>query len=228
MQSLLLNGAGLAASGAFVFLVIAGAAGLHRTGLVGPRTARKLIHVALANWWFIAVAMFDDPWAASAGPACSLLAAVLAPRLRLFPADDAAAGTLDRGTICYSAALLVLVNLSWRGLIPLSAATTGVLVMGWGDGLAGLMGMKFGTRGVLVWGRRKTVQGTAVMFLASFAACFIVAVARGPRGSALFPAALISLSTAAVATAFELFTPWGLDNLTIPLGAALFNAGTFA
>jgi len=227
MRSLLLNGAGLVTSGLFVFLVIAGTTMLHRAGFLSARATRKVIHIALANWWLIAVAMFDDPWAASVGPACSLLGAVAVPRLRLFPADEGAAGTFDRGTLCYSLAFLVLVNLSWRGLMPLRAATTGALVMGWGDGLAGLVGMRFGSGGILVWGRRKSALGTAAMFLASFAACFIITAVRGGRDSALFPSALISLSTAAVATALELVTPLGLDNLTIPLGVAFFSAVAF-
>ena len=209
--------------------MIAGAAGLHRKGLAGPRTARKLIHIALANWWFIAVAMFDDPWAASAGPVLQSPGGRACPAASALPGRyDGAAGTLDRGTICYSAALLVLVNLSWRGADPGPSGNNRCSCHGMGRRPGRFLGMKLGTRGILVWGRRKTAQGTAVMFLASFAACFLIAVAWGSRGSALFPAALISLSTAAVATALELFTPGGLDNLTIPLGVALFNAGAFA
>jgi dolichol kinase len=35
------------------------------------------------------------------------------------------------------------------------------------------------------------------------------------------------LSTAVVTTLLELFTPCGLDNITIPVGTALFFAGAF-
>ena len=79
MRSLLMNAAGLAASVAFVFAVVAGATALARAGTLDARTARKVIHIALAHWWLIALAMFDDPWAASAGPAFSLLGASLVP-----------------------------------------------------------------------------------------------------------------------------------------------------
>lgn len=228
MRSLILNGAGLAASAVFVFSVIAGAGKLHQRGVSDASTARKLIHIALAQWWLIAVSMFDDPWVACAGPACSLLAASLMPGLALLPAKDGAGHVRDRGTICYSAALLILVNLSWRGLIPVRAAAAGVLVMGWGDGIAGLVGMRWGGKGVNIWGRRKTAAGTAAMFLSSFIVCLIVTELWNPRGAGFAWAVGTSLATAGVATALELLTPLGIDNLTISLGTSLFYAGVFA
>lgn len=228
MRSLILNAAGLAASAIFVFAVIAGAARLRRGGFFNSQTARKLIHVALAQWWLIAVAMFDDPWAASAGPAASLLAASLLPGGVLLPAGEGIRQGRDRGTICYSAALLILVNLSWRGLIPARAAAAGALVMGWGDGLAGLTGMRFGGKSVSFGGQRKTLAGTAVMFLSSFVVCLIVTETWNPHGPEIVRAAATSLAAAGVATALELFTPLGIDNLTISVGTSLFYAWAFA
>jgi phytol kinase len=228
MRSILLDAAGLAVSAAFVLGVIAAGKGLLRAGILGAGTTRKVVHIALSHWWLIAVAMFDDPWVASAGPALSLLAAFLAPGVRMVPLEEGAAHGRDRGSICYSAALLVLVNLSWRGLVPLRAAAVGVLVMGWGDGCAGLAGARFAKAAVRIWGRRKTVPGTTAMLLASFMVTFIVVMASRPPASGLFPAAAVSLATAGVAACLELVTPWGIDNLTISVGTALFFAGAFA
>jgi phytol kinase len=227
MRSLLLNGAGLAASIVFVFFVIAGVSKLHRKGLVSASSARKAIHIALSNWWLIAMAMFDDPWTVSVGPACSFLAAIFFPHLMMLPSAGSG-GRRDKGTIFYSAALLVLVNLSWRGVIPSWIGGLGALVMGWGDGCAGLVGVRFGRAGIRIWGRMKTVEGTATMFLASFAVVLVLTLVFKTRSEGLPRGAIISLSTAAVATALELFTPLGIDNLTISLGTALFYAGAFA
>lgn len=228
MRSLLMNAAGLAASVAFVFAVIVGATALARAGTLDARTARKVIHIALAHWWLIALAMFDDPWAASAGPALSLLGASLVPEAGLLPSEEGAGRSRDRGTICYSVALLVLVNLSWRGLIPVLSASIGVLIMGWGDGLAGLIGVRSAKAGVTIWGRRKTIQGTAVMFLASVVVTLLLILVSGNPAPSLPMTATACLSTATVATCLELFTPWGLDNITIPVGTALFFSGAFA
>ena len=222
-----MNGAGLAISVFFVLVVVTGARLLQRAGTWSVRLARKAIHITLSHWWLIASAMIDDPWVASAGPACSLLAASLLPATGVLPSEESDRQSHDRGTICYSAALLILVNLSWRGLIPARAAAAGVLVLGWGDGLAGLVGARWGKRGVLIWGRRKTAYGATAMFLASFLVTMCVTLLSGPPVSG-FPRILaISSSTAAVAVALELFTPFGVDNLTIPLGTALFFAGAF-
>jgi phytol kinase len=224
MRSLLMNGAGLAASLVFVSASIAGATWLLRGGRLGAPTARKVIHIAEASWWLIAMAMFDDPWAASIGPACSLLASSVFPLGGVVPREDGESRARDRGIISYSAALLVLVNLSWRGIVPQWVAGIGVLVMGWGDGLAALVGVKFGRAGLRIWGRRKTVQGTAAMFLAAFLITLIFNLVFDPRTSTLPARILLSLSTAGVATALELLTPLGVDNLTISLGTALFYA----
>ncbi len=116
-------------------------------------------------------------------------------------------------------------NLSWRGLLPLRAATVGVLVMGWGDGCAGLLGARFGKTGIRIWGRKKTVPGTATMLLVSFVVTLVVMMASRPPASGLPAAAAVSLATAAVAVCLELVTPWGIDNLTISVGSALFFAG---
>ena len=231
MRSLLGNGAGLAASVLFVFGVIGAANACMKGGIFVAATARKAIHIALAHWWLIAMALFDDPWAASAGPAASLLAAAVIPGMRILPPGSSSLGRRQRrdtGTMLYSASLLVLVNVCWRGVLPVWVGAIGVLIMGWGDGLAGLIGARPGAAGVRIWGQRKTVRGTVVMFLASFAVTLILTLLFNHRASGAVPAAVISVSTAAAATGLELFTPLGLDNLTVSVGTAFLYAGAFA
>jgi len=223
-----MNGAGLAASLLFVFASIGGATLLQQRRAFSPTAARKAIHIAVAHWWLIAMALFDDPWAASAGPACSLVAAAVLPLEGVLPVAEGESGTRNRGVISYCASLLLLVNLSWRGIMPQWIAGVGVLAMGWGDGIAGLVGVKFGRAGIKIWGRRKTVPGTAAMFLASFLVALIFTLVYNPRASVPGAVAALSLSTAGVATALELLTPLGIDNFTISVGTALFYAGVSA
>ena len=227
MRSILMNGVGLVASIIFVLGTIAIATRLRRMQALTVSTARKAIHIVLSHWWLIALILFDDPWVASVGPAASLAAASFLPCSRLVPTDEKAARTRDRGTICYSAALLILVNLAWRGLISERAAVVGVFVMGWGDGLAGLVGARFGRAGIYIWGRRKTIQGTTAMFLVSLAVTLLIILVMGSGAASLPTVANMSFSIAVVATTLEVFTPLGLDNLTIPLGTAAFIAGAF-
>ena len=222
MRAILVSAAGLGASFLFVFGTISGVTRLVTRGSLGSGTARKVIHITLSHWWLIALAMFDDPWVASVGPALALAGAFLKP---LVPAEDGSARARDRGVVCYSAALLILINLSWRGLISARAAAIGVFAMGWGDGLAGIIGLRFGRGGVSIWGRRKTGAGTAAMFLASLVVTLLCMAASGFPG--FMSGAVAALSTAAVATGLELMTPWGTDNLTVALGTAVFFARAF-
>lgn len=224
-----MNGAGLVISFVAVPGIIVGVRALMRRGLVGPFTARKVIHIGMAHWWLIAMAMFDDPWVASIGPACSLLAIAALPMARqLLPRDGESHGRWDRGAFFYSLSLLALVNLSWRGVIPPWCAGIGVLVMGWGDACAGLVGARFGGRGVTIWGRRKTAAGTAALFGVSFCVALILTLAWNPRANAFGTAAGMSLAIAGAAAVLEALTPCDLDNLTIPVGTAILVRGLFA
>ena len=95
--------------------------------------------------------------------------------------------------------------------------------MGYGDGLAALIGRKWGKRKLNIPSGGKTWLGTLVMFLVSFLITFVVLmIASLSLGTALGVALLVGLISAFV----EAITPLGLDNLTVPLLAA-FLVGAF-
>ena len=66
------------------------------------------------------------------------------------------------------------------------------------------------------------------MFLASVVVTLLLILVSGNPAPSLPMTVTACLSTATVATCLELFTPWGLDNITIPVGTALFFSGAFA
>ena len=219
---------GLAVSYAFVFGFIGLATVLVRKGVLASSAARKIIHIGVAHWWLIAMAMFDDPWVASIGPLSFIFINALAIRFRLLPAMDEGADARNWGTVYFPVSLIVLVNLCWRGLMPLWIGGIAVLVLGWGDGLAALVGERFGGSGVRIWGSRKTAAGTATMFAASFAVTLAFTLLFNRRFGSFPPAIGVSAAMAAAATVVELLTPLGLDNITIPLASAFLYAGVFA
>ena len=65
------------------------------------------------------------------------------------------------------------------------------------------------------------------MFGASFAVILIFTLIFNRRFGALLPAVVVSAVVAAAASVVELFTPLGIDNLTVPLATALLYAGVF-
>jgi len=228
MSGALKDGLGISASYAFVFGFIGIASLLLRKGVLTPSAARKVIHIGVAHWWLIAMATMDDPWVASIGPASFIIINTLAIRFRLLPAMDQGADARNWGTVYFPISLLVLVNLCWRGVMPVWVGGLAVLVLGWGDGLAALAGEGNGARGMRVWGGRKTAAGTAVMFGASFAVTLAFTLIFNKRFGALLPAAGVSAAVALVASVVELFTPLGIDNITVPLLTAALYAGAFA
>ncbi len=222
-----LDALGLAASYAFVFGFIGGSSFLMRRHILRASAARKVIHIGVAHWWLIAWATMSDPWVASVGPASFVVINALSRRFHLLPAMDEGAGRHNLGTVYFPISLVVLVSLCWRGLVPLWVGGIAVLVLGWGDGLAALVGEDNGAPGVRIWGGRKSVAGTLVMFAASFVVTLVFTVIFNARYGALLPAIGVSAVVAAAATVVELFTPLGIDNITIPLAVAGLYAGVF-
>lgn len=227
MSPAALDALALAASYAFVFGFIGAATLLMRRKSFRAPAARKIIHIGVAHWWLIAMATMSDPWVASVGPATFIMINALALRFRFLPAMDAGADRRNLGTVYFPISLLVLVNLCWRGVMPPWVGGIAVLVLGWGDGLAALVGEGNGAPGVRIWGGRKSAAGTLLMFAASFAVTLAFTLIFNTRYGALLPAIGVSTVIAAVATVVELFTPLGIDNLTVPLAVAALYAGVF-
>jgi len=224
---MILDALGLAASYAFVFGFIGAATLLMRRGVFRAAAARKVIHIGVAHWWLIAMALMNDPWVASAGPASFIVINALALRFKLLPAMDEGADRRNLGTVYFPVSLLVLVNLCWRGVMPPWVGGIAVLVLGWGDGLAALVGEGNGAPGFRIWGGRKSAAGTLLMFSASFAVTLIFTLIFSARYGDLVPAIGVSMIVAAAATVVELFTPFGIDNITVPLAVAALYAGVF-
>ncbi len=208
---------GLIVSFAFVFLVIGLSRPLERRGKEG---SRKFVHVMVSNWWIIAMVFFDSPGFAVVAPAVFVVLNYLSYRLGLFSSMERHEGRRDLGTVYYAISLVVLSLLTFRqGAAPYIGAV-GILIMGWGDGLAAVVGKRYGTRKVTIFGATRSLQGSLTMFVVSFVVCFVILSIYDPA-----QALLASLTVAAGATIAEALTPLGFDNLTVPLlSSALYYA----
>ena len=94
-----------------------------------------------------------------------------------------------------------------------------IYALGFGDAAAALVGKRFGRHyvtGRLVEGQ-KSLEGTAAMFVVSFAAVVTILFIRGGlRWYGYIPTAAL---TAAVCASVELYTPRGYDTITCPFAA---------
>ncbi len=217
------NIVGLIASFTFLGFVIAFAFVLGKKTAISSETMRKIIHIGVSNWWFLEITLFTTLSYAIVGP----IFFIISNSLFTFLDWGRFVGMNDKkrnyGLIYFPVTLLLMVIFQYQGVLPTIACTIGVLVMGYGDGLAALIGRKWGKHKMNIPSGGKTWLGTLVMFLVSFLVTFIgLMLVSLSLGSALAIALLVGVVSAFV----EAITPLGLDNLTVPLLAA-FIVGVF-
>jgi uncharacterized protein (TIGR00297 family) len=126
------------------------------------------------------------------------------------------------GTVFYPLTFLILVLFCWDG--RKTVLVLSMLVLALADAVAALVGENLKKpHEYVLWKDKKSLEGSAAMFLSSFLIVWIflphVASLDGNLVGSV-EAAWIGLIAAAFATAMEALSVTGSDNLTAPLGAA--------
>ncbi len=146
--------------------------------------------------------------------ACIITAALIINyRIRLIKSIE----NVDRksfGTIAYGISITALIFLFWS--TNPSAVTAGVLVMTFGDGLAGLIGRKLNSTQWIVFGQKKSLIGTLSMYLVTV---FVLSSINYVIGINFAMVDIIMISS--LATMLEQISPLGIDNITVPIGVAM-------
>ncbi|MDB9373096.1 diacylglycerol/polyprenol kinase family protein [Nodularia sphaerocarpa] len=180
-----------------------------------PEIVRKIVHIGTGNvimlaWWL------DVP--ASLGITASIVASaitLLSYRFPLLPGINSV-GRQSLGTFFYAVSMGILVAWFWHIEQPQYAAI-GIMVMAWGDGLAALIGQRFGKHKYQVFGAQKSWEGSLTMALVSF--IISSGILLSVEGN-LWQTWVVSLAIALAATSLEAISFLGIDNLTVPLGSA--------
>lgn len=194
-----------------ILSVVGAAFLLYRFARISAETTRKIIHIGVSNWVFILANGFDSLAWALAGPACFMVINAVFVYSGFAKYLGMGDRKRDNGLIYYPLSIIVMVLLDYYGAIETHDVIAGTLAMGWGDGLAALVGSKWGRRKYSVGNARKSWLGTCVMFLATY----LVMLLFTPY--AWWACALVAL----LSTFFEAVTPLGLDNITVPVFTAL-------
>ena len=111
----------------------------------GKEATRKYMHIMLSNWWIIAMIFFDNVIWASICPAIFIIVNFISYKYKLIK-------TMEReendgfGTVYYAISLLVLVIITFKVINKPWIGLCGVLVMGYGDGLAAIIGKKVNSK----------------------------------------------------------------------------------
>lgn len=207
------QGVGIVLSFVAVFAVLGVTALLKKKGM-GDEGARKLVHILLSNWILLALALFTETWAVCVAPACFVILNYISYRKGIFSAIERERNNTP-GTVWYAVSLLLLCFAGWSLNTPWIAAC-GILSMGYGDGVAALIGLRENRRPFPPPFHHKSLEG-------SLTVAFFTAVAVGGVCLVYLPtvASRAAFCCAALAAAVELCSPSGIDNLTLPVSVAL-------
>ena len=179
--------------------------------------SRKVVHIGTGPVVLLAWGLDIARWVALPAAIAVTAATAINHRFRLLPAVEDV-GRHSYGTIAYGASIALLLALFWPSR-PLAVAA-GVLVMAIGDGLAGLIGPQLSSPRWRLFGQAKSLAGTLAMAVGAMAVltCLHYTALSLGLGSPSLPNLLV---IAAIATALEQLSAFGIDNLSVPLSAGL-------
>ena len=195
--------------------IILSAEVLNRFTTVDAELSRKVVHIGTGNvillaWWFNIPA-----WIGITASVVAATVALISDFVPILPSINSV-GRRSLGTFFYAVSIGVLVAWFWSINRPEYAAI-GILVMTWGDGMAAIVGQRFGQHSYQVLGITKSWEGSLAMATVSFlVTSLILASVRDHLGIVC----IISFAVAIAATGLEAFSKLGIDNLTVPLGSA--------
>ena len=175
----------------------------------------KIVHIGMGNviliaWWL------DIP--AYVGITASVFASLITLLSYKFPILPGinSVGRQSLGTFFYAVSIGVLMGIFWYLHQP-QYAVLGIMIMAWGDGLAALIGKRFGKHKYIVFGSQKSWEGSLTVTLSSYFICVtLLFIVQGN----IWQTWIISLIVALIATILEAFSFLGIDNLTVPIGSA--------
>lgn len=201
--------------GLWLGLVLACAEGLYKSTATNPEITRKIVHIGTGHVILLAWWLQIPAWVGIGASIVAGAIALLSYITPILPGVNSV-GRQSLGTFFYAVSIGVSIAWFWPRQLPQYAAL-GILIMAWGDGLAALIGQRFGRHPYRVWGEKKSVEGSLTMFLVSLAVSLPLLV--GISGN-IWLSGATAIATAIVATGLEAVSKLGIDNLTVPIGSA--------
>lgn len=216
MVNIMNNIIGLIVSIIFIGMIIGSAKIFEKSG---KEASRKYIHIMLSNWWFIAMIFFDNWIWASILPAIFIVINYMSYKngiIKVMERDKKDKNKDSLGTVYYAISLLILTITTFGILDNPFIGLCGILVMGYGDGLAAVLGKSIKSRVFKIRGNKKSIIGSFTMFVVTL---LIVSSFLNYANSAYI--ILKSIGIAAIVTVIEMISRKGTDNLTVPLLTSL-------
>lgn len=200
----------------FVYLtiIVTVAEALNRWSSTSSELTRKVVHIGSGNVIFLAWWLDIPGWIIIVASAIAAIIAIASYFLPILPSINSV-GRKSLGTFFYAISIGILTACFWDNYPEYT--TIGILVMTWGDGMAAIIGQRFGKHRYEVFGITKSWEGSLTMIAVSyFVTSLILLYVQGT----IWQTWVISSIVAVVATSLEAFSKLGIDNLTVPVGSA--------
>jgi len=178
--------------------------------------SRTFAHIMVSNWWIIASLTMSSYWIVISTPVFFVIFNTLNAIYNWIPCLNSKNRYKNLGTVYYAASVLLLVQLYFFDPSIRVAGGIGILVMGYGDGFAALIGQFFGKLQYSIFKGHKTIEGSLAMLVISGIAVYAYLYFTTP----VIPWLMVIIIPV-VATLIEAISPYGLDNLFVPLISAL-------
>lgn len=196
----------------YLLILIFSAELLSRSFQTDSELTRKIVHIGTGNiillaWW-LNIPRIILIWAS----VIASLMAIISYYLPILPSVNSVKRK-SLGTLFYAISIGILTALFWQKGLKLYAVI-GILVMSYGDGMAALIGQKWGKHPYQIIGNKKSWEGSLTMTFVSFIIALIIfTLINGWQGQNLIVAVIMAIC----ATILETFSQIGIDNLTVPV-----------
>ncbi len=185
----------------------------------GKEASRKFIHIMLSNWWIIAMVFFDNVFSAALLPALFIVINYASYKMDIIKVMERNEGEENKdslGTVYYAISLFILILVTFGPLNNPLVGLCGIAVMGYGDGLAAVIGQSIKSPEYVIGKNKKTIAGSLAMFCVTL---MIIAGFLIYNQSSYI--AIKSILVATLMTVIEAVSIKGTDNLSVPLLTSL-------
>jgi phytol kinase len=187
---------------------------LHRSPWHDGEVVRKVVHIGAGNIILLAWWLQIPGWLGISASVLFSAIALLSYQIPILPSVNSV-GRQSLGTFFYAVSFGILIAWFWN--TQPQYAALGILVMTWGDGLAAVVGRRWGQHPYKLWDMQKSWEGSLAMAIVSFIVSGLLLSAVEGSSAAVWGIAVV---IAIAATGLEAFSKFGIDNLTVPVGSA--------
>ena len=181
---------------------------------------RKFVHIMLGNWWLIVIILINNAFFASIVPVSFIFINYFSLKRNkkggLLSELERKEGPKSYGIVLYPISMEITVLLSFLFFKDIRVGGLGLIALSYGDGVAALIGKKFEILPMTIWGNKKTISGTLAMFVTTSIIIIFYLLSMHLCTDNLL-CVFIGLGLAFVSSITEMISPFGIDDLTVPL-----------